>query len=142
MNKEQLKVAWWLILLLLCPHFVFAEQKEFDPFPKNRGTIYAYSSDDIPDICFFPKDKARWDGSKITAKEWQMLTDFQKTMFISEYVKELEKAHKKSININGWDYLIALNGFADSCKNKCLNEPMTRVIEELLIEHGKIKRDE
>jgi len=125
---------------------LISDTKEFaerlGPFPQNTGSSYEYSQDNIPDVCFFPIDKARWDGSKITAKEWKMLTDFQKTMFISEYIEELEKGYKTSIDINGWDYLIALNGFADACKDECLNELMTRVIKELLIEQGEIKENE
>jgi len=130
-----------LISFLLFSNLAFAEQEAFDPFPQNRGTVYEYSDEELDeiDVCFFPIDKSRWDGSKITAKEWQMLTDFQKTMFICEYVEQLEKEYNTTIEINGWDYLIALNGFAANCEDECLKEPMTRVIRELLIKQGVLK---
>lgn len=74
-----------LISFLLVIPSIYAQTNEFNPFPQNTDSPYEYNSDNIPDICFFPANKARWDGSKITVKEWPMLTDFQKTMFIAEY---------------------------------------------------------
>ena len=50
---------------------------------------YAYTSE--PQICFFPKAKAQWDGYKITNQNWNKLTDYLKLMFILEGVRELEK---------------------------------------------------
>ncbi len=69
-----------------------------DPSPKNKGTAYEYSNDNIPDICFFPVEKARWDGYKVTNKNWSALTDFQKTMFIGEWVEETEKNENVTID--------------------------------------------
>lgn len=134
-TKKQLIITW-VIVSLFCISLVVAQDKDFDPFPQNRGTIYEYSDDDICDVCFFPLEKAKWDGSRITAKEWKMLTDFQKVMFISEYIEELEKGHNTTIEeIDVWRLLIALNGFADFCRDECLDEPMTRVIKDLLAEY-------
>jgi hypothetical protein len=116
-----------VLLLILFSHLLFAE--DFNPFPENAGSPYEYSQDDIPDVCFFPVDKARWDGTKITAREWKMLTDFQKAMFISEYIEELEKEYNVTIKINGWDYLVALNIFAANYKEKYRNYPITEIIK-------------
>lgn len=135
MNKPQLIIEWLILILLITAPVSYAE---FNPFPNNTGSPYEYSDEDIPDICFFPKEEARWDGSKITAKEWKMFTDFQKVMFIGEYIEQLENESNTTIEIDGWRYLIALNGFAGACEDECLNEPMTRVIKELLVEQGKI----
>ena len=128
-----------LILVLLLPIDTLSGQEEFDPFPQNRGTIYEYSDEDIPDICFFPIEKARWDGSRITATEWGILTDFQKSMFISEYIEQLEEEYGTTIEVDGWRYLIALNSYANTCGNECVGIPMTRVIKELLIEQDEIR---
>jgi len=120
----------------LTPLSLFAEEDNFNPFPKNKSSIYQYKQDDIPDVCFFPPDKARWDGSKITSKEWGMLTDFQKASFISEYISELGKKYGKDIEINGWRWLIALNAFASNYEYDDVS--MTKVIRELLSEQGKL----
>lgn len=96
-----------IIVLLFCTVFAFAEE-EFHPFPRNRGTIYEY--DEPPDICFFPIDEAHWNGYEITNQNWNQLTDFQKVMFISEAVEEIERNEQTEIEeIDGWRFLIALN---------------------------------
>lgn len=81
-----------------------------NPFPYNAGSSYAYDVKDIPDICFFPVDNARWNGEKVTATDWHKLTDFQKAMFINEYVEN----YYPDIEINGWDYLVKMNEAAES----------------------------
>jgi len=123
-------------IFLLFVNVAFAE---FNPFPKNTQSNFAYNDNDIPDICFFPADEARWNGLSVTAKEWSMLTDFQKAMFISEYVGELEKARNIVIEINGWDYLVLLNKFVSECQGDCLNSPMILAVEAILVNQGKIK---
>jgi hypothetical protein len=118
---------------------VFAEEvqgevKYSDPFPLNRGTIYEYG-DDIPDICFFPAGKARWDGSKIMTAEWRQLTGFQRMRFISEYAGELEKQYGHPVDLKGgWEYLRLMNAYAvKACENGCQPEDrMTAALEALL----------
>lgn len=113
MNKKQLIVAFCIVTLALF-NLSCASKKQFDPFPKNTQSDYAYDREKVPAVCFFPMDKARWDGNKLTVKDWSLLTDFQKTMFISEYVD----VYHQGIEINGWDYLIALNTFVSKCEDK------------------------
>ena len=125
MNKKQLVFS---LIFILITSLSLAEEASFDPFPKNRNSIYEYDNKNIPEICFFPVDKARWDGSKITAGEWPLLTDFQKTMFISEYMA----VYHQNIRFNGWDYLVILNSYVTQCKNDILDIPMTQVIEMIL----------
>ena len=123
----------FLVVLFLCITFtLYAAEKS--PFPDNKPTVFEYSEDNIPDVCFFPVSEARWNGPIITTKEWRMLTDYQKTMFISEYVEELEKKNNEYIDLeDGWKFLIAVNVFVDEYGN---NSPvlMTRVLDELLKE--------
>ncbi|MDD5120146.1 MAG: hypothetical protein PHR84_02410 [Candidatus Omnitrophica bacterium] len=69
---------------------------------------YTYTEE--PEICFFPKDKAKWDGYRVTNKNWGRLTDYQKLMFIFEGSKEIEK--KKAVIVSLKDTsrtLFALN---------------------------------
>ena len=136
---------------LLFSNLSFAgEQEKLELFPKNKGTIYEYTRDNIPGICFFPADKARWDGSKVTAKEWHMLTDFQKIMFISEYIQEKKQNECKAIiKDKGWNDLIVLykiasdlsvlfNKAATELENLHSDAPMTMPMDALF-QQGKIK---
>jgi len=102
------------------------------------GGIYSYRDDDIPDVFFFPKEKARWDGSKVTMKEWYLLTELQKQKFVSEYIAELQKQYNQSIEVIGLDYLRALNVFSYYSNENSMNEPSTKFVDKLLSGQGKI----
>jgi len=65
------------------------------PAPKKFAVDYHYT--EAPDICFFPTDQAKWDGYKITNKNWNKLDDYLKLMFIIEAVQELERKNKVNI---------------------------------------------
>lgn len=97
-----------------------------------EGTIYSYSDDDIPKVFFFPREKARWDGTKVTMREWYMLTDLQKERFVSEYLEELKEQYHGAIEALGLDYLGALNLFSYYSNEKAQNEPSTKFIDLLL----------
>ncbi len=99
---------------------------------KSEGSIYSYSESDIPEVFFFPKDRARWDGSKVTMREWYMLTDMQKEKFVSEYLGELHKDYRGAVEVLGLDYLKALNLFSYYSNDKTLNEPSTKFVDLLI----------
>ncbi len=63
----------------------------------SKKAVDNYKYTEEPDTCFFPKDQAKWDGYKVTNKNWNQLDDYLKLMFIFEGVRELEK--KDSVNI-------------------------------------------
>jgi len=86
-----IKSLIYIIAMLVLVAPLFAEQAGFDPFPLNRGTIYEYTEENTPDTCFFPIDKARWDGYKVTIGDWKKLTDYQKFCFVSEGVEEIKR---------------------------------------------------
>ena len=65
------------------------------PAPKKFTNDYHYT--EVPDICFFPKDQAAWDGYKITNKNWNKLDDYLKLMFIIEATQELQRKEKVNI---------------------------------------------
>lgn len=126
-----------LILALIC-FTTHAEQAEFDPFPQNKGSVYQYG-DDIPDVCFFPIDKARWNGYGVTAAKWSQLTDFQKTMFISEGAEEIERSEDVKVTIkDGWRLLIAINSGVAAVP-KGTKFPVIRLLRDLLKMDGNIK---
>ncbi|MFH1771434.1 MAG: hypothetical protein ABH872_01310 [Candidatus Omnitrophota bacterium] len=115
------------------------DPEEFDPFPQNRGTVFEYSQDDIPEICFFPVDKARWDGTKITAEEWPKLTDHQEVMFVGEYIEGLEKELNTDIEFDPWGLSAYLNKFVAGCPDEYLDTPMTMALHAFLVNQGKIE---
>jgi len=111
------------------------------PSGNSEGTIYSYREDDMPEVFFFPKEKARWDGAKVTMREWYMLTDLQKERFISEYLGELKKQYNSGVEVVGWDYLRALDIFSYYSNEKSLNEPSTKFMDKLLSGQGKLNTE-
>ena len=99
---------------------------------KSEGSIYSYSDSNIPEVFFFPKEKARWDGTKVTMSEWYMLTDLQKEKFVSEYLGELKKQYQGAMEALGLDYLKALDLFSYYSNEKARSQPSTKVIDLLL----------
>jgi len=133
------KIIYILFILALFCSTAYTEQSGFDPFPKNRGTIYDYG-DDIPDICFFPINKARWNGYEVTCKVWGQLTDYQKVKFIEEGAVEIEKNEGVKVDIgDGWKLLVAINGgVAEMPKDS--NVPVIRFLHDLLLKNNGGRR--
>lgn len=104
------------------------------------GSVYEYDENDMPAAFFFPPEKARWDGTKVTIREWYMLTDYQKEKFITEYLDEMRKAYSSPIDVIGLDYVRALNMFSYFSNDKRSAEPTTKVIDTLLAGQGKVAR--
>lgn len=101
-------------------------------------SIYSYDPDNAPAVFFFPKEKARWDGSQVTMSEWYMLTERQKEKFITEYLGEIQNKYNLGIDVAGVDYLKALNIFSAYSNDRTLREPSTKFIDILLSGQGKI----
>ena len=117
-----------LILLIATPSFA----EDFDPFPQNRGTIYDYG-DDIPDVCFFPIDKARWNGYDVKTSNWSQLTDYQKIKFIEEGAEAIERNEGVKVDIgDGWGVLVAINGGVATLP-KDFNAHMIKFLRDLLM---------
>ena len=125
-----------IIMLAFYSAGVSAEEQYNAPGPE--GSIYSYDENDMPEVFFFPKDKARWDGSKVTMKEWYLLTDLQKQRFITEYMEKLKKQYDGALEVMGLDYLRALNLFSVYSNDKTINMPSTRIIDKMLSGQGKI----
>lgn len=127
----------FLALSLLLSGACLAEEQE--P-PANSGeALYAYDENNPPEVFFFPPEKAKWDGYKVTMKEWYLLTKLQKEKFISEYFGELKNQYSASIEAAGLDdYLKALNLFSYYSNEKAVNEPSTKFVNDLLVAQGQI----
>ena len=123
--------------LLLCFGGAAFCDDEQTPSNNAEGSIYSYSENDIPEVFFFPKEKARWDGEKVTMREWYMLTDLQREKFVSEYLGELKKQYQCAMEVLGLDYLKALDTFSLYSNEKAQAEPPTKIID--LIIKGQTK---
>ena len=141
-----------ILILLLLSTPIFAQDattqatpkspEGFDPFPENKGTNYEYDNEDPLGVCFFPVEKARWDGYKITNKNWHQLTDFQKTMFLTEATEEIEKYENATVDFHGgWGTLIALNTLVAKMEEEFPDAelPMIKLLLETLIKSDYIE---
>jgi len=80
------------------------------PSPQAKNAVNIYQYTEAPDICFFPKAQGKWDGYKITNKNWNQLSDYLKFMFILEGVKELQVNEKVIITLeDSVRTIVALN---------------------------------
>ncbi|MFH1190501.1 MAG: hypothetical protein V1682_07440 [Candidatus Omnitrophota bacterium] len=127
-----------VILLSAAARAEDTEDRDAEPLVPPGGSLYAYDPDNAPGVFFFPKEKARWDGSRVTMREWYMLTDVQKAKFISEYFNELSSMYKVDTDIMGTDYLKALNIFSSYSNDRTMREPSTKFIDILLNGQGKM----
>lgn len=139
--KKPFKVFAILMIALLLYGSAYAEEPgdqdaalPVTPFE----SIYSYDPDNAPEVFFFPKEKARWDGSKVTMREWYMLTERQKEKFIAEYLGDIRDKYKIGIDVTGVDYLKALNIFSSYSNDRTLREPSTKFIDILLSGQGKV----
>ncbi|MDD5422464.1 MAG: hypothetical protein PHT32_03460, partial [Candidatus Omnitrophica bacterium] len=78
-----------------------------------------------------------WDGSKVTMKEWYLLTELQKQRFITEYMAELKEQYNYAVEVMGIDYLRALNLFSVYSNDATINMPSTKIIDKMLNGQGK-----
>ncbi len=134
------KAVLFIAITALC-NFAYAEELEKSDAEGSMApgeSLYSYNRDDMPDVFFFPKEGARWDGTKVTMREWYLLTDTQKERFISEYLGELRDEYKMNIDVTGVDYLKALNIFSSYSNDRTMREPSTKFIDILLNGQGKI----
>ena len=70
-----------VVSIILVPVFIFLAQRVVNDDLSQQENIKDQTDENLGDIWFFPKDKARQDGSKITAKEWGSLSKIQKMAF-------------------------------------------------------------
>ena len=105
----------------------------------SADSLYVYDPIDPPEVFFFPKEEAQWDGSKVTLREWYTLTDLQKQRFISEYLAEVSGRQGISMDsIPYFDYLKTLNLFSYYSNDNCVNVPSSKVIDKLLSGQGRM----
>ncbi|MFH2138647.1 MAG: hypothetical protein ABII88_09080 [Candidatus Omnitrophota bacterium] len=128
-----MKILIIIILFFCAVNLSFAQNEEVFDWGDdlNTGTIYECKDADIPEVCFFPVEKARWNGETLNSEDWDKLTEVQKTIFIDEYVSLLEKRYNTAIQIKTAEYFVAINGFILFNDHP---EPvlMTSVIDDLL----------
>ncbi|MEI8350034.1 MAG: hypothetical protein WCI77_07760 [Candidatus Omnitrophota bacterium] len=111
----------------------------------SEASNYEYSDNDIPAVCFFPVEKARWSGYGVTNNDWGKLTDYQKTMFISEGIEEIKRIETGKVTVNiqeeGAALLIATNERVFRLQEEYpgLDVGMIKFLRDMLQDMGKIK---
>ncbi|MCP4650883.1 MAG: hypothetical protein GY853_12505 [PVC group bacterium] len=127
------KIIYLIVMLLLFVNSAVAQGGMPDLFEEvEKDSAFSYDAKEAPNPCFFPVEKARWNGSKITGKNWESLDEFQRTMFIDEYVDGLEKLYQTPININMEDYLMYMNGILFMSDYDTSEILMTDALDDLL----------
>lgn len=137
----RMKTVWLLLAIMLCVHNMFMYAADtIGETPK-----YYYSDNDIPAVCFFPAEKARWSGYGVTTNAWGELTDYQKTMFISEGIEEMRRIETGKVMVNIPEdipgLLTAMNARVFRLQEEFpgLDEGMIKFLRDMLQEMGKIK---
>ncbi|MBP7056502.1 MAG: hypothetical protein KBB52_06595 [Candidatus Omnitrophica bacterium] len=138
LSRYVLSSALILILLFNLEAAAYSASEESDAPSGKNPDLFTYDEMNPPEVFFFPADKARWDGNKITVREWYMLSDAQKQRFISEYMGEIRKQYNSPVDIASMDYLKALNMFSYFSSDRSSSEPTTKIIDKLLTGQGKI----
>lgn len=113
-------------------------KENYNPSPKNEGSVYEVPKDEKIDKWFFPTEGAKWNGAKITMIEWNILTETQKVMFLMEYQNELKKEYGPGISIDTSKYIIAMDYYASTCPSNCFAVPVTNIVKEFLTSEGQI----
>lgn len=107
--------------------------------PENKGSEYEYNNDERVDIWFFPKEKAKWDGSRVSLLDWHKLSRGQKVMFILEYIKQVNKEYNTNISVEVDKYILGMDYFNDNCPASCSAISASDAVNNLLISDGKAK---
>ena len=124
-----------VITFYLVDGLVTGWKRAFIPTPMNEGSIYEYKPDEKIENWFFPEGKSRWDGANMSVQEWNLLTDAQKVMFLTEYNKETDRKAGKHSSLDTSRYLLALNHFADTCSTAYISRKITDIIEKIVVEN-------
>ena len=130
-----------VITFYLKDGYVTGWKEAFNPTPQNKGSIYEYSEDDEITVWFFPAETARWDGEKMNVLDWHMLTDFQKIMFMTEYVEKLSAEYEKPINLDLNKYVLAMNHYVDLCPTECLYITLASIVKKMARSEGKLEEE-
>ena len=113
-------------------------KENYNPSPKNEGSPFEIHEGEKIDRWFFPAGEAKWNGAKLTMIEWNMLTDTQKLMFLTECQNELKKEYGPGISIDMGKYIIAMDYYASTCPSSCFAVPVTNIVKEFLVSDGQI----
>lgn len=122
--------------ILICAS-AFAQEAKSNPL--NKGTLYENHSNELPDISFFPREKAYWDGYTITSKNWKLLTEEQKLRFITEATAEIQRNETLFVKMPEKERLLSdMNAMANLTEQ---NSPdvglkMIKILHDLLIQSG------
>jgi len=113
-----------------------------DALPRDSDKTYEYDRDKPPAVYFFPVEKAKWNGCKVTSQNWGQLDDLQKSRFIAEGTGEIERVMSVVVGpVNGFRTVIATNKLVEDILKESpqARTPMLRVLYELFKGSGLIQ---
>ena len=128
----------WVLLgaIFICASASAQEMRPTASILNNDG-IYKNHSNKLPDICFFPREKAFWDGYKVTSKSWKLLTDEQKIRFITEAIEEIQRNETLFVVIPAAESLLSdMNAMANVTEENTpdVELKMIKILHDLLIQ--------
>ena len=102
---------------------------------------FSYNKYESIDVCFFPVEKARWNGYEVLSRDWKSFDKYQKLKYISEALEEIKDKERVSIPSEvSVDYLALmfdqLNAFAALSGER---QPVITLLLKTLAEQGLIK---
>jgi len=131
-----------LLLVILCVGYGIFTYAADD---LDEASKYQYNDNDPPTVCFFPAEKARWSGFGVTTNDWEKLTAYQKTMFITEGIEEIKRIEAGKVVVNVQEEAQALLTLTNERVSRLqvdfpgLDVGMIKFLRDMLHEMGKIK---
>jgi len=103
---------------------------------------YSYSTEDLPEVCFFPVLEARWNGYEVLNKNWRSLDDYLKQRFIAEAAKEIQDKEGFVVSYNSDEVpeiIEAVDKEAERLTNRGEPSPAIAILTRILYERGNAK---
>ena len=126
----------YLSVIFICAS-AFAQEVRPAATVLDKDSVYKSHSNKLPDISFFPREKAFWDGYKVTNKNWKLLTDEQKIRFVNEAIEEIKRSETLFVAIPETESLLNdMNAMVNLTEQ---NSPdgelkMIKILHDLLIQ--------
>jgi hypothetical protein len=133
---------WALLGVIFICASAFAQEVRPAASALNEDSVYKSHSNKLPDVCFFPREKAFWDGYRVTNKNWEQLTDDQKTRFIAEGIEEIQRNETLFVAIPDKERLLTSMNAMVGQTEQSLPEAdlrMIKILHDLIIQSAFTK---
>lgn len=133
---------WPLLSVIFICASAFAQEAKPAASALNKDSVYKNHSNKLPDVCFFPREGAFWDGYGVTNKNWEQLSDDQKTRFIAEGIEEIQRNETLFVAIPDKERLLAsMNAMAGQTEQTLPEAKleMIKILHDLIIQSAFTK---